>query len=73
MSKRKEKEDIKMTIFIMVVGIASMVLGVFGIVTSRIEKKEYVLFFSVRRSHIFVALPRHTRRTPSAMGSRVPV
>ena len=38
MSKRKEKEDIKMTIFIMVVGIASMVLGVFGIVTSRIEK-----------------------------------
>ena len=41
MSKRKEKEDIKMTIFIMVAGIALMVLGVFGIVTSRIEKKEY--------------------------------
>ena len=28
-----------MTIFIMVVGIASMVVGVFGIVTSRIEKE----------------------------------
>lgn len=39
MSKRKEKEDIKMTIFIMVAGIALMVLGVFGIVTSRIERK----------------------------------
>ena len=39
MSKRKE--NIKMTIFIMVAGIALMVLGVFGIVTSRIEKKEY--------------------------------
>lgn len=39
MSKRKK--DIKMTIFIMVVGIALMVAGVFGIVTSRIDNREY--------------------------------
>lgn len=49
MSKRKEKEDIKMTIFIMVVGIASMVVGVFGIVTSRIEKKEYAASTDIRK------------------------
>ena len=39
MSKRKK--DIKMTIFIMVVGIGLMVAGVFGIVTSRIDNREY--------------------------------
>ena len=39
MSKRKE--DIKMTIFIMVVGIGLMVAGVFGIVTSRIDSRDY--------------------------------
>lgn len=49
MSKRKEKEDIKMTIFIMVVGIASMVVGAFGIVTSRIEKKEYAASTDIRK------------------------
>ena len=47
MSKRKE--HIKMTIFIMVAGIASMVLGVFGIVTSRIEKKEYAASTDIRK------------------------
>ena len=41
MSKRKEKEDIKMTIFIMVAGISLIVAGVFGIVTSRIDSREY--------------------------------
>ena len=39
MSKRNK--DIKMTIFIMVVGIVLMVAGVFGIVTSRIDSREY--------------------------------
>ena len=39
MSKREK--DIKMTIFIMVVGIGLMVAGVFGIVTSRIDSREY--------------------------------
>lgn len=39
MSKRKK--DIKMTIFIMVIGIGLMVAGVFGIVTSRIDSREY--------------------------------
>ena len=38
-----------MTIFIMVAGIASMVLGVFGIVTSRIEKKEYAASTDIRK------------------------
>ena len=39
MSKRKK--DIKMTIFIMVAGICLMVAGVFGIVTSKIDSREY--------------------------------
>ena len=39
MSKRNK--DIKMTIFIMVVGIVLMVAGVIGIVTSRIYSREY--------------------------------
>ena len=39
MSKRKK--DTKMTIFIMVIGICLMVAGVFGIVTSRIDSREY--------------------------------
>ena len=33
----------------MVAGIASMVLGVFGIVTSRIEKKEYAASTDIRK------------------------
>ena len=39
MSERKK--DIKMTIFIMAVGIGLIVAGVFGIVISRIESREY--------------------------------
>ena len=39
MSKRKE--DIKMTIFIMVAGIGLIVAGVIGIVTSRIDSRDY--------------------------------
>ena len=39
MSKRNK--DIKMTIFIMVVGIGLIVAGVIGIVTSRIESRDY--------------------------------
>ncbi len=41
MSKLKEKKDIKMTIFIMVAGIGLIVAGVIGIVTSRIESRDY--------------------------------
>ena len=39
MSKRKE--NIKMTIFIMVAGIGLIIAGVIGIVTSRIDSREY--------------------------------
>ena len=39
MSKRKK--DLKMTIFIMVAGIGLIVAGVIGIVTSRIESRDY--------------------------------
>ena len=39
MSKRNK--DIKMTIFIMVAGISLIVAGVIGIVTSRIDSREY--------------------------------
>lgn len=41
MSKITEKKDIKMTIFIMVAGIGLIVAGVIGIVTSRIESRDY--------------------------------
>ena len=49
MSKIKEKKDIKMTIFIIVVGIALMVAGVFGIVTSRIESRDYKNSTDIRK------------------------
>ena len=39
MSKRNK--DIKMTIFIMVAGIGLIIAGVIGIVTSRIDSREY--------------------------------
>ena len=39
MSKRKK--DIKMTIFIMVVGIGLIVAGIIGIITSRTDSREY--------------------------------
>ena len=41
MSKLKEKKDIKMTIFIIVVGISLIVAGIYGIVSSRIESRDY--------------------------------
>lgn len=41
MSKIAEKKDNKMTIFIMVAGIGLIVAGVIGIVTSRIESRDY--------------------------------
>lgn len=41
MSKIAEKKDIKMTIFIMVAGIGLIIAGVIGIVTSRIESRDY--------------------------------
>ena len=49
MSKRKEKEDIKMTIFIMVAGIGLIVAGVIGIVTSRIDSREYKASTDIRK------------------------
>ena len=47
MSKRKK--DIKMTIFIMVAGIGLIVAGVIGIVTSRIDSREYKNSTDVRK------------------------
>lgn len=41
MSERKEKKDIKMTIFIMVVGIGLIVAGIIGIILSRTDSREY--------------------------------
>lgn len=49
MSKRKEKKDIKMTIFIMVAGIGLIVAGVIGIVTSRIDSREYKSSTDIRK------------------------
>ena len=47
MSKRKK--DIKMTIFIMVAGIGLIVAGVIGIVTSRIDSREYKSSTDIRK------------------------
>ena len=47
MSKRKE--DIKMTIFIMVAGIGLIIAGVIGIVTSRIDSREYKNSADIRK------------------------
>ena len=49
MSNRKEKKDIKMTVFIMVAGICLMVAGIFGIVTSRIDSREYKASTDIRK------------------------
>lgn len=49
MSKRKEKKDIKMTIFIMVAGVVLIVAGVIGIVTSRIDSREYKSSTDIRK------------------------
>ena len=47
MSKRKK--DTKMTIFIMVAGICLMVAGVVGIITSRIDSREYKSSTDIRK------------------------
>ena len=47
MSKRNK--DIKMTIFIMVAGIGLIVAGVIGIVTSRIDSREYKASTDIRK------------------------
>ena len=47
MSKRNK--DIKMTIFIMVAGIGLIVAGVIGIVTSRIDSREYKSSTDIRK------------------------
>lgn len=49
MSKLKEKKDIKMTIFIMVAGVGLIVAGVIGIVTSRIDSREYKSSTDIRK------------------------
>ena len=49
MSKLKGKKDIKMTIFIMVAGIGLIVAGVIGIVTSRIDSREYKSSTDIRK------------------------
>ena len=41
MSKLKEKKDIKMTISIIVCGVSLVVAGIYGIVSSRIESRDY--------------------------------
>ena len=41
MSKLKEKKDIKMTIFIIVVGVSLIVAGIYGVVSSKIESRDY--------------------------------
>ena len=45
----KKNKDIKMTIFIMVIGIGLIVAGVIGIVTSRIASKEYKSSTDIRK------------------------
>lgn len=49
MSKLKGKKDIKMTIFIIVVGVGLIVAGVIGIVTSRIESRDYKNSTDIRK------------------------
>ena len=49
MSKIAEKKDIKMTIFIMVAGIGLIVAGVIGIVTSRIDSRDYKSSTDIRK------------------------
>ena len=47
MSKRNK--DIKMTIFIMVVGIGLIVAGIIGIITSRADSREYKNSTDIRK------------------------
>ena len=64
MSKRKK--DIKMTIFIMVAGICLMVAGVFGIVTSRIDSREYKNSTDIQKiSAVIVDFSTHDNKDDS--------
>ena len=49
MSKLKEIKDIKMTIFIIVVGISLIVVGIYGVVSSRIESRDYKNSTDIRK------------------------
>ena len=49
MSERKEKKDIKMTIFIMVAGIGLIVAGIIGIILSRTDSREYKSSADIRK------------------------
>ena len=49
MSKLKEKKDIKMTIFIIVVGVSLIVAGIYGIVSSRVESRDYKNTTDIRK------------------------
>lgn len=49
MSKLKEKKGIKMTIFIMVVGVSLIVMGIYGVVSSRIESRDYKNSTDIRK------------------------
>ena len=49
MSKLKGKKDIKMTIFIIVVGVSLIVVGIYGVVSSRIESREYKSSTDIRK------------------------
>ena len=49
MSKLKEKKDIKMTIFIIVGGVSLIVAGIYGVVSSRIESRDYKNSTDIRK------------------------
>ena len=49
MSKLKGKKGIKMTIFIMVVGVSLIVVGIYGVVSSRIDSREYKSSTDIRK------------------------
>ena len=49
MSKLKEKKDIKMTIFIIVVGVSLIVAGIYGVVSSRVESRDYKNATDIRK------------------------
>ena len=49
MSKLKEKKDIKMTIFIIVCGVSLVVAGIYGIVSSRADSREYKNSTDIRK------------------------
>ena len=49
MSKLKGKKDIKMTIFIIVVGVSLIVAGIYGIVSSRVESRDYKNATDIRK------------------------